>query len=345
MSTQDQRLQPTDIPPQVALLQVVTGYWVSQAIAVATKLGIPDLLKDGPKSSQELAAATDTHEPSLYRLLRVLASVGVFTEGTERRFELTPLSACLESDVPGSLRAFTLLMGEPWLWSSWMALLHSIKTGQAASEHVHGMGQFDYFAQHPQAAEVFDQAMTNLATQWHAAALTAYDFSRSRTVVDIGGGHGALLTAILTAHPQLRGVLFDQPYVVEGAKPRLTAAGLTQRCELVGGNFFDAVPAGGDLYLLGHILIDWDEARATTILQNIRQAIAPEGKVLILEEVIPQGPGPSWEKLLDLNILVVLGGRGRTESEFRALLGQAGFELSQIIPTGSPIRLVEGVCR
>jgi hypothetical protein len=344
MSTQDPGRQPVDIPPQGALLQMVTGYWVSQAIAVATKLGIPDLLKDGPKSSQEPAAATSTHEPSLYRLLRVLASVGLLTEGTDRRFARTSLSACLESDVPGSLRAFTLLKSEPWLWSSWTALRHSIKTGQAASEQVHGMGQFEYFAQHPQAAEIFDQAMTNLATQWHTAALTAYDFSRYRTVVDIGGGHGALLTALLTAHRQLRGVLFDQPHVVEGAKPRLTAAGLTQRCEMVGGNFFDSVPAGGDLYLLGHILIDWDDARATTILQNIRQARAPEGKLLILEEVIPQGPGPSWEKLLDLNMLVVLGGRGRTEREFRTLLGQAGFELSRIIPTGAPIRLIEGVC-
>jgi hypothetical protein len=323
---------------------MATGYWVSQAIAVATKLSLPDLLKDGPKSSPELAAATATHEPSLYRLLRALASVGVFTEGTDRHFGRTPLSACLESEAPGSLRAFIIMMDEPWIRNPWTALLHSVKTGQAASEHVHGMGQFQYLAQHPQAAEIFDQAMTNLATQWHTAALTAYDFSRHRTVVDIGGGHGALLTAILTAHPQLRGVLFDQPHVVEGAKPRLTAAGLAQRCELVGGDFFDSVPAGGDLYLLGHILIDWEDADAITILQHIRQAIAPAGKLLILEEVIPPGPGPSWEKLLDLNMLVVVGGRGRTEREFRALLGHAGFELSQVIPTGSPICLIEGVC-
>jgi hypothetical protein len=302
------------------------------------------LLKDGSKSSPELAAATSTHEPSLYRLLRALASVGLFTEGADRHFGRTPLSACLESEAPGSLRAFIIMMDEPWIRNPWTALLHSVKTGQAASEHVHGMGQFQYLAQHPQAAEIFDRAMTNLAMQWHTAALTAYDFSRHRTVVDIGGGHGALLTAILTAHPQLRGVLFDQPHVVEGAKPRLTAAGLTQRCEVVGGNFFDSVPAGGDLYLLGHILIDWEDVHAISILQHIRRAIAPAGKLLILEEVIPPGPGPSWEKWLDLNMLVVVGGRGRTEREFRTLLGHAGFALSQVIPTGGPICLIEGVC-
>jgi hypothetical protein len=342
MSVQDQP-QKQDLPPSVTLLQMVTGYWVSQAISVAAKLGLADLLKDGPRKSEELAAATHTHGLSLYRLLRVLASVGAFTEDTDGRFGLTPLSVCLQSGVPGSLRAFTILVGEPWYWSPWTALPHSIETGQAAWEHVHGMDQFEYFAQHPQAAAIFDQAMTDLAAQWHTAASAAYDFSECGKVIDIGGGHGALLIAILTAHPRLQGVLFDQPYVLEGAKPRLAAAGLTQRCEIVGGNFFESVPADGDLYLLAHILIDWDDARASTILRNIHQGIAKNGKVLILEEVISQGPEPSWEKLLDLNVLVVLGGRGRTESEFRTLLSQAGFQLSRIIRTESPVCLIAGV--
>ena len=269
------------------------------------------------------------HPRALYRLLRALASVEVFREGEDGSFELTPRAVCLLSDVPGSLRAVAMVRGEPYFWGPWGRLLHSVQTGQAAFDDIYGMRFFEYLAQHPQDATTFGQAMRVNVAQKHTAAAKAYDFSQFGTVVDVGGGQGALLTAILTTHPQVRGVLFDQPHVVEAARPHITAAGLAQRCELVSGDFFASVPAGGDAYTLSEILHDWNDPQATVILRNIRKAMPEHGKVLILEQVIPPGNGPYEGKLRDLNMLVILGGIERTEREFRVLLCEAGFRLTE----------------
>lgn len=331
MTTQEQPEQASELSPSQALLQMTAGYWISQAIYVAAKLGIADLLRERPRSSEELAQATRAHPQALYRLLRALASVEVFRESEDGCFELTPRAACLLSDVPGSLRAVALVRGGPWFWGPWGHLLHSVQTGQAAFDEIYGMRFFEYLAQHPQDATTFNQAMFANVSQKHTAAASAYDFSQFGKVVDVGGGQGALLTAILTTHPQVRGVLFDQPHVVEAAKPRVTAAGLASRCELVSGDFFASVPAGGDAYTLSEILHDWDDPQATIILRNIRQAMPEREKILILEQVIPSGNDPHEGKLRDLNMLVILGGVERTENEFRELLREAGFILCAVL--------------
>jgi hypothetical protein len=343
MATQTQPELSSELSPSQALLQMTAGHWISQAIYVAAKLGIADLLRDGAKSSEELAQSTETHPRALYRLLRALASVGVFREGKDGCFELTPRAACLQSDVPGSLRAVAIMRGEPYFWRPCGRLLHSVQTGQPAFDDIYGMGLFTYLAQHPQDATTFNQAMLANVAQKHTAAANAYDFSQFRRVVDVGGGQGALLTAILTTHPQVRGVLFDQPHVVEVARPHITAAGLAQRCELVSGDFFASVPAGGDAYTLSEILHDWDDPQATVILRNIRKAMPEHGKVLILEHVIPAGNDPDEGKLRDLTMLVILGGVERTENEFRMLLREAGFRLTGVTPTPSPMSVIEGV--
>jgi hypothetical protein len=344
MAIPEQPARASELSPAQAMLQMTAGHWISQAIYVAAKLGIADLLKDGPRSSEELAQLAGAHPRALYRLLRALASVEVFREGEDGSFELTPRAVCLRSDVPGSLRALAITRGEPYFWRPWGHLLQSVQTGQAAFDDIYGMRFFEYLGQHPQDATTFGQAMLANVAQKHTAVARAYDFSQFGTVVDVGGGQGALLTAILTTHPQVRGVLFDQPHVVEAAKPYIMVAGLAPRCELVSGDFFTSVPAGGDAYTLSEILHDWDDLQATAILRNIRKAMPKHGKVLILEQVIPAGNAPHEGKLRDLNMLVILGGVERTESEFRALLREAGFRLTEIRPTASSTSVIEGVC-
>lgn len=344
MATQEQPEQSSELSPSQALLQMTAGPLLAQALYVAAKLGLADLLREGLRSSEELAQRTGAHPRALYRLLRALTSVEVFREEEDGCFQLTPRAAYLQSDVPGSLRAVAIMRGEPWYWRACGGLLHSVQIGQAAFEDSYGMGLFAYLAQHPQDAMTFNQAMCVNVAQKHTAAVKAYDFSQFGTVVDIGGGQGALLTAILTTHPQVRGVLFDLPHVVEAARQSLAAAGLAPRCELVSGDFFASVPAGGDAYTLSEILHDWDDSQATVILRNIRKAMPEHGKVLILEQVIPPGNDPHEGKLRDLAMLVLLGGVERTENEFRELLREAGFRLTGIMPTASPTSVIEGVC-
>jgi hypothetical protein len=250
------------------LMQMVSGMWVSQAIYVAAKLGIADLLKDGAKSSEELAESTAVAPQPLYRVLRALASIGIFTEGENQHFELTPLATYLQSDTPGSLRGFTIMMGEPWHVEVWGNILYSVKTGNIAFEHVHGMEPFPYFAQNAQAGKIFDKAMTSFTAGIVPALLASYDFSSISKLVDVGGGHSILLAEILKAHPQMQGIVFDQPFVVEGAKPAIAAAGISDRCEVAGGDFFESVASGGDAYIMKQIIHDWDEERALTILKT-----------------------------------------------------------------------------
>jgi hypothetical protein len=271
-----------------------------------------------------------------------LASVDVFHEGKDGRFGLTPLAEYLQSDVPGSLRAVAMMHGE-LEYRPYGEVLHSVQTGETAFKLVYGQELFPYLTQHPTAAAVFDEAITGYTTQVAATVAAAYDFSQFGTLVDVGGGQGTLLRAILQANPTLHGVLFDLPHVTEDAKKRLAAAGLTERCSIIGGDFFTTVPTGGDAYLLKWIIHDWDEERAVTLLKNCHRAMGVRSKLLVIEAVLPSGNTPFFHKWADLTMLVITGGRERTEAEYRTLFAAAGFELTQIIPTSSEMSVIEGV--
>ena len=329
-------------PPPVTLLQMMTGYWVSQAIYVAAKLGIADLLVDGPRTADDLAAATEAHAPSLYRVLRALASVGVFTEATPGSFALTPLAELLRSGTPDSMRALAITYNEE-LYRAWGDVLHSVRTGQPAFEHDFGMPVFEYYAQHPEADRVLNEALAGYTTQLAGAVPNVYDFSPFGIVVDVGGGYGALLAAILRSNPTARGILFDQPHVVAGAEEHLASAGVADRCATVGGDFFIEVPAGGDAYVLSQILHDWDDERCVAILRHCRRAMPDHGRLLVVELVLPPGEEPFFGKWLDLHMLVVASGRERTAAEYGTLFRAAGFELARVVPTPAGPSVVEAV--
>lgn len=332
----------TDPSPQDQLARLMSGYWYTQAIYVAAKLELADLLRDQPRTADELAVATQTNALSLYRLLRALASLGIFAEDAAGRFRLTPLAEGLRSDVPGSLRALAIVRGE-WQYEAWGQLLHSIRTGQSAFEKLYGQPLFDYLAEHPEHGKLFDAAMTGVHGRETAAMLDAYDFTGIGTLADLGGGNGSVLMALLQQYPSLQGLLFDLPGVAARARLALEAAGLAGRCRVEAGSFFDAVPAGADAYLLRHILHDWDDARSAAILHNCRQAMGVKGKLLIIEGVVPPGNEPSVSKFYDLAMLVLPGGKERTEDEYRRLFEAGGFRLQRIVPTRSWISVIEGV--
>lgn len=342
MSQQAVSKKMEEMPPQVALFQMATGYWVSQAIYVAAKLGIADLLKDEAKTSDELAQLTATHGPTLYRTLRALSSLGIFKEDDGGRFCLTPLSAPLQ-DGPNSVRAMAIHLIEDASWQAWGDLLHSVQTGESAFKHVHGMEVFPYYAQHSESNQVFNEAMTNYSSVVSAAVVQAYDFSRAGKIVDVGGGHGHLLTTILKANPNSNGVIFDLPPAIEGARERIEAEGLNERCELAGGDFFESVPEGGDVYTLKTIIHDWDDERAISILKNINRAMKTDAKVIIIETIVPPDNEPSFSKFGDLHMLIMTGGRERTAAEYGKLFEAAGLKLSNVIPTESMMGIVEAV--
>jgi hypothetical protein len=327
-------------PPQ-QLARLVTGYWLSQAIYVAAKLGLADLLRDGPRTAADLAAVTAAHAPSLYRLLRALASVGIFAEDDQQRFGLTPLADCLRGDVPGSQRAAAIMAGEEH-YRAFGELLYSVRTGRDAFEKVLGAPVFDYLAEHPEPAKVFDEAMVSVHGRETGAMLEAYDFSGIRVLGDVGGGNGSVLTAVLHRYPALRGMLFDLPGVGVRASANLRAAGLLERCQVIGGSFFEEVPAGADAYLLRHIIHDWDDERAARILRNVHRALGEGGKLLVVETIVPPGNEPSFVKLLDLAMLALPGGRERTEEEYRELFAAAGFRLTRAVPTSADVSVLEG---
>ena len=329
-------------PPPVALLQMMTGYWVAQALYVAAKLGIADLLWDGPLSTQQLALATDSHAPALYRVLRALASAGVFTETRPSHFGLTPLADLLRTGTPDSMRALAITYNEE-LYRAWGDILHSVRTGQPAFEHHFGLPVFTYYAQHPESDRVLNEALASYTTQLAGAAATTYDFSPFKVVVDVGGGYGALLAAILRRNADARGILFDQPHVVAAAEDYLTTAGVADRCVRVGGDFFTAVPDGGDAYVLSQILHDWDDERCVAILKQCRKVMPGHGKLLVVEIVLPLSEEPSFGKWLDLHMLVVTSGRERTAPEYAALFDAAGFTLGRVVPTPAGPCVVEAV--
>lgn len=328
--------------PSLALRRLVNGYQVSQAIHVAATLGIADLLGAGPHRSDDLAASTGTHPPSLYRLLRALASVGVFREEDDHRFALTELGMSLCADAPEPVDGWAAYIGQPYHWAAWGDLLHSVRSGENAFRHIHGMDSWAYRAQHPELSAAFDYAMATNSRRILGPVLDAYDFGRFSRVVDVGGGNGALLAAILARHPAARGVLFDQPHVVSGAGPLLASAGVVDRCEVIAGSFFETVPAGGDAYVLKAILHDWEDAECIRILRTCRQAMADGTALLVVEqELCSPNEGPD-AKFSDLNMLVGPGGRERTTQEYARLFQAAGFRFIRFVPSTIGYGVFEG---
>jgi len=323
---------------------MITGYWISQTIYCAAKLGLADLLKDSSKSATELASLTGVHAQSLYRVLRLLASIGVLAETEQGQFELTPLAQYLQTDHPESMRAYAIMMGEEWQWQPWGQLLYSVRTGKPAFDSVFGVDLFQYFARNAEAATIFDDAMTGFSAIEVNAVMAAYDFSPFTKVIDVGGGQGRLIASILMAHPHPQGILFDMPHVIAEARSYIEAAGVADRCELLAGDFFAAVPAGGDAYVLKRVIHDWDDERTIAILQNCHRAMLPQGRLVIIEMVIAPGNEPFFGKQLDVELMLTTpGGRERTEAEYRSLLSAAGFELTTITPTESLVSVIEGV--
>ena len=315
------------------ILKLIRGYRISQAIYVAAELGIPDLMAAGPKHCDELATTTNTHAPTLYRMLRFLAGVGLFNEVGPREFELTQLGSTLRSDVPGSVRpAVGLWMCESH-WRSWSHLLHSVRTGETAFNHAHGLGVFDYLRENADVSAVFNAAMTSSSARSGSGIVERYDFSSVRKIVDVGGGHGFLLAAILRSNPTMRGILYDLPDVVAGAIQILEDTGVRDRCEVASGSFFDSVPPGADAYILKQIIHDWDDDRAAAILRKCRAAMTSEGKVLLIERQIAPDHREAMRVLhLDLEMLVNVAGKERTDTEYQSLFERAGFRLTRIVP-------------
>jgi len=332
--------------PAEQVLQIAMGYMASSALYLAIALNVPDELASGPKDVAALARACGANEDALYRILRLLASMGVFVEQSPRRFALTPAADLLRKDVPGSLRGMAVFLPDPVHFRVYGDLMHSVMTGQPAVDKALGMPVFEYLSKHPDYSQVFNDAMTALSAPVAGAAIEAYDFSTIGTLVDVAGGHGEVLMSILKACPNVRGILADVGHVIEGAKPRIAAAGLSSRCDAAAIDFFKSVPPGGDAYIMKHIIHDWDDERASLILRNIATAMgAKRGKVILLEMVLRGAGEPDLGKLLDIEMLAMPGGRERSADEFKALFARSGFEMTKVVPTKSPLSVVEAVRR
>jgi hypothetical protein len=325
------------------IFELATAYMASAALHVAVRLDIADRLAMGPASAEALALATGVDADRLYRVLRAVASVGVFEELPGRRFALNAAGEALQSR-PGTLRDIALFLTDRFHLQVYADLLHSVRTAQPAVEHVTGMPVFELFARHADESRSFNDAMTSMSAAVVPAVLNAYDFRGIGVIADVAGGHGYMLGAILREYPAMRGVLFDLDHVIAGAHDHLRRMGVAERCQTVAGNFFDTVPAGADAYLMKHIVHDWDDEQALIILRNIANALEgrPGGRLVLVESVVPAGPEPHLAKLADLEMMVLPGGRERTADEFESLLARAGFEVTRIVPTETPLSIVEG---
>ncbi len=340
----DNDIAPHQLPPDAQLMQLGMGMFVSQALFVAAKLSIPDMLANGPHSTAELAQETETDEPSLFRLLRALASVGAFAEVGDRTFTNTPMTELLRSDVPNSMREMILWMNEAPHWAIYSRMIDSVRSGKPIWEDVHGEPVFPYlFETNKALGETFNRAMTSFSQVTIPAILASYDFSDAATIADIAGGYGHLLAAILEEYPAANGVLFDVPPVLEGAPAMMTAHGVADRVKLVPGNFLEEIPVVADVYVLKHIIHDWYDDIDQTILRNIRRSMPDHAKVLIIDAVVPDGNVPHFSKILDLEMLISPGGMERTASEFETLLTGSGFRMTRIIPTPSPVSIIEAM--
>jgi hypothetical protein len=342
----EDRLAAQALPPQVALYHLAIGHYLSRALHLAAVLGIADMLKDGPRPAGALARATATHEPSLHRVLRLLASQGVLDEREDGTFALTPIGECLRTDVPGSAHAMVKLFAGPRIQDNWKDLEHCVRTGEPAFRKRGATDPFEDSLWDPEEEATFDAAMANFTRMTAVAVAAAYDVSSFETIVDVGGGNGALLIGLLQAASGPRGIVFDRAAAAERAVTAIAASGLSERCRAVTGDFFKEVPRGGDAYVLKHVIHDWDDERATAILRNCRRAMTAGGTLLIVEGVYPpridQSLAGRGAAANDVNMLVNTGGRQRSEAEFRTLYDAAGFTLTRIVPTPARVAVIEG---
>ncbi|MBN8232736.1 SAM-dependent methyltransferase [Corallococcus macrosporus] len=335
-------MTPPSVHPAQRIVDIGFGFILSGALATAAELGVADHLEQGPKSAARLAEDVGADPASLYRVMRLLASEGVFSEDADGNFALTPASDLLRSQVPGSLRSAVLMLTQDIFWAPTGALTQTVRTGTNAFERIFGKTFFDHLTSNAAAGATFHRGMSSLSDLENASIAQSYDFSACRQVVDVGGGHGGFLIEVLKASPSLRGVLFDHRHVLDEA--RIASAGLSERCELVDGDFFQTVPSGADTYVLKRILHDWSDAVCVDILRHCRRAMADGGRVLVVDTVIPPGSAPHGGKVLDVMMLASLpGGRERTEADFRKLFAQAGLRLSRVIPTPAALSITEAV--
>ena len=334
--------QTLSISPYVAVLDMVLAQWNAAAISAVAKVGIADQLESGPKTTQELASLLRLQEDPLYRVLRALAGVGIFQEGENRTFSQTVLSDVLRTNAKPSLRYAAAMMIDHWQYRSVQGICSTLENGRAAAVNVFGTGLFDYLHANPDEAFLFNRGMTDLSSGEAPAVVATYDFSGFGHIVDVGGGAGALLAAILASTPTVRGTLFDQPSVIEQAKSDAILAPFGERCEVAGGSFFEAVPAGADAYIMKHIIHDWDDERATTILANCRRAMRPGGTLLVVDRVIGPPNAADPKKFFDVAMMLMPGGRERSEPEWHALYAAAGFRVTRILPTPAQHSIIEG---
>jgi hypothetical protein len=330
-------------PPHVQLVQMAMGHWVSEIVYLAAELEIADLLASGSRTAEDLAGPTGTAAGPLYRFLRGLANLGILTESPNRRFGLTPLGEALKTGAPGSARASVLTIASDWWANGWRELPYSVRTGKSGFEKALGMPVFDYLAKQPEKASLFSETMIGFHGEEPAAIAAAYDFSGVSTLADIGGATGHLLATVLGKNPNMRGILFDLPHVVADAPALLNARGVSDRVKIEKGTFFDRIPEGADAYLLSHIIHDWSESQCLTILGHCKSAMRQDARLLIVEMVLPEGDEPHPGKMLDLMMLVGPGGQERTVPEYSALLAKSGFRLTKVVPTSTPVSVVEAV--
>ena len=337
--------QPQDAAPKSSadtLSDLIVAYRMSQLIYVAARLGVADLLQDGPQSSEAMATQLGVHPQALYRVLRALANSGIFAESADRHFSLTPLAEPLRTEASDSVRGFALMQNMEPRWRAWGSLLYSVQTGQSAFEHVHGMSNWAYYASQPDILDQFNMGMAELTKQTAPGIAAAYDFTGSQTVVDIGGGRGHLLANILELNPQLRGVLMEVPAVIEEARPVLDTAGVTGRCDCVAGAYLTELPEGGDVYILKSIIHGMTADKALHLLRNCRQSMTASGRLLIIQVIVPPWDTPARIKMGDILHLVSGGGQERTEDEYRELFEAAGFRLAHVYPTPTAFSILEG---
>src|SRR5215813_9428681 len=331
-----------DAAPHAQLIEMAIAIWRARALYAAAALGLADLLADGPRTAEGLAADTKTHAPSLYRLLRALASCGLFREVQPGVFAATPLGAALQRDAPGAARATILTLAGDWQWKAWDRFLDSVRTGEPGLKKACGRSLFDFLGTNPDDGALFDEAMIGMHGALGPALLQVYDFSIFPTIVDVGGGSGRLLEILLGANERQSGILFERPATAALARARFCTSELAGRCQIVEGDFFRSVPSGHKAYMLSHVLHDWDDEQCVSILCNCRKAIAPQGRLLIIESVLPPGDSPHHGKMMDLLMLNVTGGRERNAAEFAELLRIAQFAVLRIIATSTHQSLVEG---
>ncbi len=334
--------QPQKPPAHVGVMQLLSASYIAGVVSCLAQMGIPDLVEAGPKSAKELASQIGADPEALHRLMRATASVGVLSEGPDGKFSETPMSAVLRSNGKPSLRALAMMGGREWHGRGWSRLEYCVRTGKQALEQIYGAPIFEYFKQHPDEGQIFNDAMTSISTGDSPAVVDAYSFEGLHSIVDVGGGHGLLLATIMARNPQMKGTLYDESHVIEGAKNGPLKP-VMERCTLASGDMFSSVPADADAYIMKHIIHDWPDELCIKILKACRKGVNPGGKLLVVDDVIQPGNDFYAGKFLDLQMLIFPGGKERTEKQFRELLAASGWRLSRVVPTATPICIVEGI--